>query len=457
MTINPRGPRGYPLVGSLLKLASPNRLKWLQSMTDRYGDVVAFKLVNKQFYLINHPDLVKDMLTRHSAHYSKRTLSFKIIKMVLGESTFTSMGEEWRRKRLAVQPSFHKTKIINLAAIMTDCIEEMLAHWETLCDEGQTVELTDAMMEITLKVVVKALFSSALSDKDISAIAEAFTPLLEATNRRITIPIQFLNTLPLASNKKYQGYIQTLDDIIYRIIKERRATADKPMDLLQMLMDATDEDTGMPLTDQELRNEAMTMLIAGHETTANALCWLWTILSDQSGIRKNIEREVDEVLGDRLPVAADFPNLPYCLKVFKETMRLYPPVPMLPRHVEENAMLGNYHIKGGTDVLFSPYLLHRHPDFWHQPEVFDPSRFDEAAQRERHTFAYIPFGGGPRLCLGNNFALMEAVFIVAMTSQRFRLNLTANAKIEPLTGLTMKPKYGVPVMLQRRVAADKVR
>ena len=140
MTINPRGPRGYPLVGSLLKLASPNRLKWLQSMTDRYGDVVAFKLVNKQFYLINHPDLVKDMLTRHSAHYSKRTLSFKIIKMVLGESTFTSMGEEWRRKRLAVQPSFHKTKIINLAAIMTDCIEEMLAHRETLCDEGQTVE-----------------------------------------------------------------------------------------------------------------------------------------------------------------------------------------------------------------------------------------------------------------------------------------------------------------------------
>ena len=455
MTINPQGPKGYPLIGSLSKLASPNRLEWLQSITDTYGDVVAFNLVKKQFYLVNHPDLVKDILTRHSANYTKRTLSFKIVKAVLGESTFTSMGDEWRRKRLTVQPSFHKTKIINLASIMTDCIEEMLSQWDILCDEGQTVELTDAMMEITLKVVVKTLFSSALSDADIQSIADAFTPLLEATNRRITIPIQFLNSLPLTSNKKYQGYIKTLDDLIYKIIKERSASADKPMDLLQMLMDATDEDTGLPLTAQELRNEAMTMLIAGHETTANALCWLWTILSDQSEIRTNIEREVDEVLGDRRPVASDFANLPYCLKAFKETMRLYPPVPMLPRHVEKDAILGNYHIKGGTDVLFSPYLLHRHPDFWDQPEVFDPNRFDEVAQRDRHTFAYVPFGGGPRMCLGNNFALMEAVFIVAMTTQRFRLNLTSDAKIEPLTGLTMKPKYGVPVVLQRRATAGK--
>jgi cytochrome P450 len=455
MYIKPQGPKGYPLIGSISKLASPNRLEWLQSITNTYGDVVAFNLLKKDFYLINHPDLVKDLLTRNSDNYTKKTVGFKIIKVVLGESTFTSMGDEWRRKRLAVQPSFHKSKIVNLATIMTDCIEEMLTEWETLCDDGQTLQLTDAMMHVTLKVVVKALFSSALSDADIHAIATAFTPLLEATNRRVLLPIQFLHKLPLSNNKKYQGYIKTLDDIIYRIIKERKATDDKPLDLLQMLIDATDEATGLPLTDQELRNEAMTMFIAGHETTANAMCWLWTILSTQSEIRTKIEHEVDEVLGGRTPVAADFPNLPYCLKAFKETMRLYPPVPILPRHVEKDATLGQYHLKGGSDVLFSPYLLHRHPDFWDQPEVFDPHRFDEAAQRQRHTYAYIPFGGGPRICLGNNFALMEAVFIIAMTTQRFQLNLHANAKIDALIGLTTRPKYGVPVVLKRRQAAEK--
>ena len=452
MYIKPQGPKGYPLIGSISKLASPNRLEWLQSITNTYGDVVAFNLLKKKFYLINHPDLVKDLLTRNSDNYTKKTVGFKIIKVVLGESTFTSMGDEWRRKRLAVQPSFHKSKIVNLATIMTDCIEEMLTEWETLCDDGQTLQLTDAMMHVTLKVVVKALFSSALSDADIHAIATAFTPLLEATNRRVLLPIQFLHKLPLSNNKKYQGYIKTLDDIIYRIIKERKATDDKPLDLLQMLIDATDEATGLPLTDQELRNEAMTMFIAGHETTANAMSWLWTVLSSKSDIREKIEQEVDEVLGDKMPVASDFANLPYCLKVFKETMRLYPPVPILPRQVEKDTTLGGYDIKGGSGVLFSPHLLHRHPDFWDAPEVFDPNRFDKAEERKRHTYAYLPFGGGARVCVGNNFALMEAVFIIAMTTQRFRVNLAPDTNFEPLVGLTTKPKFALNAQLQRRRA-----
>lgn len=450
MAINPKGPKGYPYVGSLPKLASSKRVDWLQSIADTYGDLVEFKLLKKNFYLINHPDLMKVILTRDIDNYTKKTISFKFIKEVLGESTFTAMGDDWRRKRLTVQPSFRNASISNLASIMTDCIEEFLMEWETQCDSGKTVELSDAMMHLTLKVVVKALFSSTLSDTDFKDITNVFKPLLEAVNARISFPVKMLYRLPLTKNKKYQGYIDTLDSIIYRIIRERRLADNKPTDLLQMLMDATDEETGLPLTDIELRNELMTMFIAGHETTANAMSWLWTILSSKSDIREKIEQEVDEVLGDRMPVASDFANLPYCLKVFKETMRLYPPVPILPRQVENDTTLGGYHIKGGSGILFSPHLLHRHPEFWDAPEIFDPNRFDKAEERKRHTYAYLPFGGGARVCVGNNFALMEAVFIIAMTTQRFRVNLASDTNFEPLVGLTTKPKFALNAQLQRR-------
>ncbi|MDC0088598.1 cytochrome P450 [Porticoccaceae bacterium] len=454
MAIKPNGPRGYPFIGSLPKLASSGRVEWLQSITNTYGDVVEFKLLKKNFYLINHPDLMKDILTRDIDNYTKKTISFKFIKEVLGESTFTAMGDDWRRKRLTVQPSFRNASISNLAIIMTDCIDEFLTEWESQCDRGNTIELSDAMMHLTLKVVVKALFSTTLSDTDFKDITKVFKPLLEAVNARISFPVKILYRLPLTKNKKYQGYIETLDVIIYRIIRDRRLANNKPTDLLQMLMDATDEETGLPLTDIELRNELMTMFIAGHETTANAMSWLWTILSSKSDIREKIEQEVDEVLGKRKPDASDFANLPYCLKVFKETMRLYPPVPILPRQVEHDTTLGGYLIKGGSGVLFSPHLLHRHPKFWDAPEVFDPNRFDKAEERKRHTYAYLPFGGGARVCIGNNFALMEAVFIIAMTTQRFRVNLNSDTNFEPLVGLTTKPKFALNALLQRRRAKN---
>ena len=395
---------------------------------------------------------MKDILTRDIDNYTKKTISFKFIKEVLGESTFTAMGDDWRRKRLTVQPSFRNASISNLSSIMTDCIEDFLTEWESQCDRGNTIELSAEMMHLTLKVVVKALFSSTLSDTDFKDITKVFKPLLEAVNARISFPVKMLYRLPLNKNKKYQGYIETLDIIIYRIIGDRRLANNKPTDLLQMLMDATDEETGLPLTDIELRNELMTMFIAGHETTANAMSWLWTILSSNSDIREKIEQEVDEVLGDRKPEASDFANLPYCLKAFKETMRLYPPVPILPRQVENDTTLGDYLIKGGSGVLFSPHLLHRHPEFWDAPEVFDPNRFDKAEERKRHTYAYLPFGGGARVCIGNNFALMEAVFIIAMTTQRFRVKLNSDTNFEPLIGLTTKPKFALNALLHRRRA-----
>ena len=448
--IEPQGTKGYPFIGNLLDIASSKRLDWLQSLTNKHGDVAKFRLLKRDVYLVNHPDLVREILTNKSHIYTKKSLGFKIVKVVLGESTFTAMGETWERKRRLAQPSFHKKRIANLATIMTDTIEEMLDEWEMICDKKQTINIADAMMRLTLKVVVKALFSTALSKDEIQTVADVFTPLLKGTNTRMSYPIKFFYELPLASNTAYQGYIDQLDEIIFRIIKERRASTEKPLDLLQMLMDAHDEETGKPLTDQELRDEAMTIFIAGHETTANAMSWLWAILSEKKDIREKIEQEIEEVLGKRTPTAMDFPSLTYSLQAFKETLRLYPPVPILPRRIEQDDVLGNYRIKRGGEVFFSPYLLHRHPDFWNDPEVFDPLRFTKEAQKQQHIFAYLPFGGGPRICLGNNFAMMEAVFILAMTTQRFRLNVLPNTKIEPFVSIVTRPKNGVPVTLERR-------
>jgi len=450
MTINPKGPKGYPFIGSLLNLASRKRLDWFQSLTEQYGDVSKFSLLKKEVYLINHPDLVKQILTKKSKNYTKRSIAFKMVKVVLGESTFTAMGDTWRRKRRLVQPSFHKERIAALATTITDTIAEMLEEWETVCDEQRTINVAHEMMQLTLKVVVKSLFSTALSKAEVQTVANVFTPLLEATNNRVVFPFDWLYRLPTTKNAAYQKYIDELDAIIFRIIKDRRKMTKPPMDLLQMLMDAQDEETNEPLSDEELRDEVMTVFIAGHETTANAMSWLWMLLSQYPEIRTKVEAEVAAVLGNRTPIPADFPQLTYSIKVFKETMRLYPPVPVLPRRVEADDELGGYALKKGNSVFFSPYLLHRHPDFWDNPEVFDPNRFEKAAERKRHTFAYLPFGGGPRICLGNNFAMMEAVFIMAMVTQRFRLNLPPNTTVEPLVSLTTRPKNGVPVKLERR-------
>lgn len=448
--ITPLGPKGYPYIGNLFNVASNQRLVWLQSISDKYGDIVKFKLLKKEIYLVNHPDLVRELLVQKVDNYAKNTVAFSVVRKVLGESTFTAMGDVWKRKRNLVQPSFHKNKISNLSTIMTDTIEEMLNDWELICDKKEALDVSDAMMRLTLNVVVRALFSTALTKEEVQTVADVFTPLLEEANTRASYPIRILHKMRPKQTAAFKKNTELLNNIIFRIIRERRSSKSTYNDLLQMLMDAREEGTDEPLTDQELRDEVMTVFIAGHETTANAISWLWVILSQQPKFRKKIEEETETILGTRTPVASDFPKLPYALKVFKETLRLYPPVPILPRSVEQDDVLGNYLINGGGEVFFSPYLLHRQTDYWENPETFNPERFEREQERKRHPFAYLPFGGGPRICLGNNFAMMEAVFILVMTVQRFRLNLISDKLIEPLITLTTRPKGGVKVKLERR-------
>ncbi len=445
---SPKGTKGIPFIGNLINFASSNRLVWLQSLNDRFGAISKFRLLKRDFYLVNHPEQVKEILTSKMSIYSKRTASFKILKTVLGESIFTATTEVWKRKRRLAQPYFHKKIISNLGNIMTDAIEEMLEQWEQKYDTDETVDVTDAMMRLTLDVVVKTLFSTALSKAEIQRVADVFTPILKETNNRMFYPVKFLSQLPTKRNKAYQENVNTLNEIILGIIGKRRTSKEKHMDLLQMLMDARDEETGDGLSNKELRDEVMTIFIAGHETTANAMSWLWCVLNERQDIRERINDEVKTVLGKRKPTAADFPNLPYALNVFKEILRVYPPVPAFTRRLEEDDKLGDYQLKGGNDVIVSSYLLHRLPEFWENPEVFNPDRFIKEKERQRHNFAYLPFGGGPRICMGNNFAMMEAVFIIVMTAQRFKLNLLPNLKPRPSYKLTYRP-HKVLVKLER--------
>lgn len=451
VSITPQGPKGYPYFGNLFNFAAPNRLDWLTDLNNKYGDVFSFKIYDKEFYFVNHPDYVKEILTSKMRHYSKETGGFQTIKKILGESVFTTSGNVWKRKRNLAQPQFHKKKINNLSSIMTATTEEMLDDWEQKYQTGQQVDIKLEMMQITLGIVAKTLFSTGLNKKEFQTVADVFTPILQETNRRALYPFKFLRHVYPQKHKQYKENIKNLDSIIFSIIEKRRNTTQKYSDLLQMLMDARDVDTDEPLSDLELRDEIMTIFIAGHETTANALSWLWIILDQQPSIRAKIEQEVLEVLGDRLPSVMDFPKLTYIMNVFKETLRLYPPVPILPRKVEKEDQLGPFTIKDKTTILFSPYFLHRHADFWENPETFDPNRFDKNTQARQHPFAYLPFGGGPRICMGINFAYMEAVFIIAMIVQRFRLSLPMNNKeVKAIFEITYRPKGTILMDLEKK-------
>jgi len=446
----PPRPKGKPILGNLFDLGSPNRLEWIHQITKKHGDVVNFNLLSLEAYFINHPDLVRHVLVTNRENYSKASLAFTMIKEVMGNSIFISNGDTWLSQRRLMQPGFHKTRIGQLGQIMVDTTQEMLETWEKYAETGTAFDAAEEMVKLTLRILTKSLFSTALTEEEIQKIATVFFPILEETNQRISYPIPILYKLPTKKNKAYIRNIADLDAIINRIIKERRSQEKPASDLLQMLMEAKDEETGKSLSDEELRNEIITILIAGHETTANALAWVWVFLSKHPLIRQQVQKELTDTLNGRLPKAADFSDLSYLTMVFKETLRLYPPIPLLARMTEKEDTLGGFFIPAGTEVYLSPHHLHRLPAFWDNPEGFDPTRFTREKERTRHSMAYLPFGGGPRMCLGLNFALLEAVLIIATVSQRFELDLISESKIEPFVSLTTRPKNGVWVRLKKR-------
>jgi len=448
---NPPGPRNFSPLGSASALQR-DPIRFALEVWHRYGDVVRFRFLFWSAYVLYHPDQVKQVLQDHHRNYNKAYFNLKVVSSssLFGNGLFTNDGESWLHQRRLMQPSFHRKRLANFGRLMTEATVAMLERWQRTAPSDAPLDIPLEMMRLTQRIVGLALFTIDLSN-EVDTVGGTFTAIRPLLSKYATLPFPPL-WVPTPRNRHLQAGLNTLNTIVYAIINERRnRPADtNTEDLLGMLLSARDEETGEGMSDQQLRDEVMTLLLAGHETTATALTWIWYLLSQHPEVERRLHAELDTVLGGQLPTVEHLEALPYTRMVIQEAMRLYPPVFGFTRHAIAEDEIGGYRIRANSVIFMTPYCTHRHPAFWEEPEVFDPERFTSERSAGRPHFAYFPFGGGPRQCIGNNFALMEAQLVLATAAQRYTLRLVPGYKVEPHVLLTMRPRYGLPMTLHPR-------
>jgi cytochrome P450 len=439
------GPQAHTTLMNAVFRGGSDGLRSIQRLQQEFGDIVHIQLGPKSVYMLFHPDDAQHVLQQNNRNYIKGEL-IENLRAAGGEGLFTSEGSYWFRQRRMMQPFFHRRVIAGFAEIMTTEINRLLERWPTLSE----ISLNKEMMKLTLSVVARALFTTTMSDEALETVHQTLGPILVENAKRSRRPFSFMEKLPLPANRIYTRNREKLNALVHDIIEARRNDPGEYEDLLQMLIDAADEDTGEQMTDKQIRDEVITLFVAGHETTATALTWAFKLLSESPVVRRKLQVEVNEVLGNRVPTAEDYANLPFTLAVFEETLRLYPPVTMIPRQMLEADTLCGYELPAGSNVVVSTFTLHRHPAFWDNPEGFDPIRFLPENNKERHRFAYLPFSAGPRFCIGDSFAKMEAVLALAMISQRFELDLVGGQSIGMANQGTLRPNPDVQMKLVAR-------
>jgi cytochrome P450 len=362
----------------------------------RFGDVVYLKIGPRRGYLVTNPADVRHVLQDNARNYHKSPL-YEKLRVVLGNGLLTSEDSFWLRQRRIAQPAFHRQRIAALAGMMANAAREAAARWQTIVAAGRPVDIEDEMMRLTRTVVLRTLLGA-----------------------------------------------------VDHVISQRRRTPSDTVDLLSMLLSACDEETGEAMTDEQLRVEVTTFLLAGQETTALALTWTWYLLSQHADARRRLEEEIDTVLGGRPPEYGDLVNLPYTRMVIDEAMRLYPPAWGISRQALRDDHVGGFHLPRGWLVFVIPYVLHRLPAFWEHPDVFDPERFSPERSTDRPKFVYLPFGAGPRQCIGNHFALIEMQLILPTLAQAYRLRLVPGHRVEPWPLISLRPRFGMPMVMERR-------
>lgn len=443
----PAGPRGRPLTGVLRELRRDS-LGFLTSTFQQYGDVSRYWLGPLRSHLIVHPDGVRHVLQEHVRNYTKDHVSYGMLRWAAGNGLLTSQGDFWLRQRRLAQPAFHRQRIAALGELMVDRSEELLAGWEKRAADGQPIAIDEEMMGLALGIVGDALFGSNVR-RQTESVHRNFTVISEQVIARFRSFNLLPPVLPTRFDRAWRRAMAELDRVVYAIIAERRQSGEDSGDLLSMLMLARDEETGEQMNDRQLRDEVLTMLVAGHETTANLLTWAWALLDAHPQVAERLRAELVAVLGDRRPAVADLPRLRYTRMVIDETLRLYPPVYILSRQVAADDTIGDYRIPAGSAVDISPYLTHRHPAFWDEPERFEPERFAPERAAARHKYAYFPFSTGPRMCIGNSFALIEATLILATAARRFRPRLANGTIPQPVPLITLRPAGGMPMLIER--------
>jgi cytochrome P450 len=440
----PPGPRSR-VPGRILVAFRRDPLGFLTRVAREHGDAVYWDAGPVGFTLLNHPDLIKEVLVTRQAKFIK-SRGLQRAKKFLGEGLLTVEGDAHRRQRRMSQPAFHKERVASYGEAMVEYAERARERFE----DGRGVDVSHEMMRLTLAVVGRTLFGSDV-ESEADEIDEAFSLLMGQFNRLLMPFSEYLDRLPLPSNRRVERAIGRLDATIFRMIADRRASDESGDDLLSLLLAARDvEGDGTGMSDTQLRDAAMTIFLAGHETTANALTWTWYLLSQHPEVESRVHEEVDRVLGGRRATVADLGELKYCEQVVAESMRLYPPAWAVGRQALEDFPLGDLVIPAGTMVLMSQWVTHRDPRFWPEPDRFDPERWTPEARASRPKFAYFPFGGGARVCIGEQFAWMEGVLLLATIAQRWRFELAADARVEPQPLITLRPRYGMPMIAHRR-------
>jgi cytochrome P450 len=444
----PPGPKGHFLLGNLAAV-SRDWLGFYSRCAREYGDVVRLRYLHVPICLVMHPRDIEYVLVTNPSNFTK-SADYRALAHVLGKGLLTNEGKSWQRQRSLIQPAFRRESILTYAPVMTRAASRLLGSWVS----GESRNVHEDMMAVTLEIVAQCLFGAELTDaaervtKAMQVVTDRF---IAEASQALILPFDLPEFLAPARRRA----VGELNKIINGIIRERRILNQPRGDLLDMLLDVRDSD-GLPMSDAQLRDEAMTLFLAGHETTAIALSWTCFLLAENPEIEAKLVEELRTVVGKREPTVADLPHLRYTEMILKESMRLFPAVWGIGRRALADCEIGGYRVSAGTNIFIFQSLTQRDSRFFYNPDAFDPERWREDPVRlgKIPRFAYFPFGGGPRVCVGASFAMLEATLLLVMIQQKFHLELVPGHPIQPVPSVTLRPKHGIRVTVHRRLPGE---
>ena len=441
------GPKGSLIQGVMAEF-NRDTFGFIARCRRDYGDVVRMRFLYLTAHFVYHPDDIEYVLATNAKNFIKsRSLRTPFFQRLVGNGLLTSEGETWKRQRRLAQPAFHRQRISAYAEVMVDYTTRMIASWS----DGEARDIHRDMMRLTLEIVVKTLFNTEVSG-EADRVGQVLSQIAKPFASQATLKWILDNRLPTSTHRRFNRAAREIDQIVYRLIAERQSSGSDQGDLLSMLVAAHDED-GSQMNDKQLRDEVMTLFLAGHETTALTLSWAWYLLAQNPDVEAKFHAELDEVLGGRLPMVADLARLKFAEMIAKESMRLYPPAYALGREAIEECEIGGYRVPARAQVFMFQWATQRDPRFFVEPEKFWPERWTEEFSNRLPKYAYFPFGGGPRACIGNYFAMMETVLLLATIGQRFRFSLLPNHEVSLMPAMSLRPANGIKVVVRNRPTA----
>jgi cytochrome P450 len=441
---------GWPIIGILPEFLTTPPIQALRDIVVRHGGFVELQLGTRRVYLVSDPAVFQHVLRDNHKNYPKPDLLYGVLKKVAKNGLLTSEGDFWLRQRRMIQPHFHREQLANMARTITESIATVLDGWQDYATTGEQFDLGIQMSHVTMKVITRTMFGQGITSTEMEAVAKLVPDMLSYLSTRGFIPF-IPEWVPLPVDYRFERNYAEFKALVLGLIDRRRQ---KPgSDLISMLLNSVDDETSEQMTDDQLLDEAITIFAAGFETTATTLTWLWYILEQHPEIVEKMRQEISSVLGRRAPTAQDVPHLPYIKRVISECLRMYPPVPLLPRTSVSEDYIGKDRIPANATILLFYYGLHHNPQVWEAPEEFHPDRFLPDIVRKRSRFAWLPFSAGPRKCVGDEFAMMEATLATTMILQRFEISVTEK-DIVPHFGVTLRPSKPLRAVVKQRYAVE---